>query len=125
MHYTNTVKIFKCIGYPIYSVVEMGGREGCDMRGMLSFQILWLLSKGKMHGEMIAEEIEKRRGEKPKPGTLYPALKELSNKGLINGSRHGKIIVYSITSDGRAAVKVATNYFCRSFGDIFEENERR
>ena len=103
----------------------MGGRESCDMRGMLSFQILWLLSKGKMHGEMIAEEIEKRRGEKPKPGTLYPALKELSNKGLINGSRRGKIIVYSITSDGRAAVKVATDYFCRSFGDIFEENERK
>ena len=38
-----------------------------------------------MHGEELAEEIEKRRGAKPKAGTIYPALKELKNSGLIEG----------------------------------------
>ncbi len=94
---------------------------GCDMRGMLSFQILWLLSKGDMNGERIAEEIEKRRGEKPKPGTLYPALKDLNGSGLVKGKKSGREVVYSITKSGRAAVKVSTAYLCRSFGDIFTE----
>jgi hypothetical protein len=52
----------------------------CDMRGMLSFMILWLLTKKPMHGQMIANEIEKRKGIKPTPGTIYPALKNLNKK---------------------------------------------
>ena len=101
----------------------MGKDYGCDMRGMLSFQILWLLSKKKMHGEQIAKEMEKRRGEKPKAGTLYPALKELKARGMIKGEKEGKIIVYSLTTNGKKSVKQATDYFCRCFSDIFEGNE--
>lgn len=97
-----------------------GTRYGCDMRGMLSFQVLWLLSRRAMHGDEIAGELEKRRGEKPKAGTIYPALKDLKKHGLISGRKKGKIIVYSLTPRGRAAVKRATSYFCRCFGDIFE-----
>ena len=94
---------------------------GCDMRGLLSFQILWLLSKKRMHGEEIAKEIEKRRGDKPKPGTLYPALKELKEAGLIKGEKKGKLIAYSLTDKGRKTVVGATRYFCRAFGDILED----
>lgn len=90
------------------------------MRGLLSFQILWLLSKRKMHGEEIALEIGRRRGEKPKPGTIYPALKELKAAGLISGSKRGKTITYSLTASGRRSVLGATEYFCRAFGDILE-----
>jgi len=92
----------------------------CDMRGMLSFQILFLLSKRSMHGEQLAGEIGKRRGEKPKAGTIYPALKNLKQKGLIKGEKRGKIIIYSLTKDGNNTVKYAKEYFCRAFGDIFE-----
>ena len=95
---------------------------GCDMRGMLSFQILWLLSKRAMHGEQIAKEIEKRRGEKPKAGTLYPALKELGMKKLAVGKRKGKTVTYSITPLGRRAVKQSVSYFVKSFGDIVAES---
>ncbi len=95
---------------------------GCDMRGMLSFQILWLLSKRSMHGEQIAREIEKRRGEKPKAGTLYPALKELNIKRLVIGRKKGKVVIYSITPLGRRAVKQSVTYFVRSFGDIVSES---
>ncbi|MGI0141818.1 MAG: PadR family transcriptional regulator [Candidatus Micrarchaeales archaeon] len=96
---------------------------GCDMRGMLSFQILWLLSRKKMHGEELAKEIEKRRGEKPKAGTIYPALKELKEKKLIEGKREGKIIIYSLTPKGRKSVKHAMIYFCKCFGDIFADGK--
>lgn len=97
-------------------------KSRCDMKGLLSFQILWLLSKRPMYGNEIAEEIEKRRGEKPKAGTIYPALKELKNNGLINGKKKGKIIVYSLTETGQFDVKEAIEYFCRSFGDIIKDN---
>ncbi|MBI2971822.1 MAG: PadR family transcriptional regulator [Candidatus Aenigmarchaeota archaeon] len=103
----------------------MKGRIECDMRGMLSFHILWLLSQQEMHGEAIAEEIRKRRGEKPKAGTIYPALKDLKAKGLIRGKKRGKIIVYSLTAEGRKTIKYACAYFCRSFGDIFEHQVKK
>lgn len=97
----------------------MQGECGCDMRGMLSFQILFLLSKKSMHGEKLAEEIGKRRGEKPKPGTIYPALKDLKENGLIKGKKEGKTIIYSITKEGKTVYKNSRNYFLRCFGDIF------
>ena len=94
---------------------------GCDMRGMLSFQILFLLSKKSMYGDEIAEELGKRRGEKPKAGTIYPALKDLKNKKLILGKKKGKLIVYSLTSEGKQTVKYSKAYFIRCFGDVFRE----
>lgn len=95
--------------------------ECCDMRGMLSFLVLWLLSKKPMHGQEIAEEIEDRRGIKPTPGTIYPALKDLKKRGLIRGRKQGKTITYSLTSKGKLGIEEACKYFCRAFGEIFEE----
>lgn len=103
----------------------MDHKYGCDMRGMLSFHILWMLTKKPMHGEQIAEELAKRRGEKPKAGTIYPALKDLKSKDLIKGRKEGKIIIYSLTPEGRKTVKYASEYFCRAFGDIFENRRKR
>lgn len=95
-------------------------RFGCDMRGFLSFQILCLLAKGPMHGEELAEELGRRRGEKPKAGTIYPALKDLNNKKLIRGEKRGKTIVYSLTPEGTKTVRFAKEYFMRCFGDVLE-----
>ena len=93
--------------------------EGCcDMRGFLSFQILWLLSKREMCGEELAGEIGKRRGEKPKAGTIYPALKELKAKSFIRGKADGKMVVYTLTPTGKKAVAIAKARFVHSFGDI-------
>lgn len=88
------------------------------MRGFLSFQILWLLSKKAMCGEELAKEIEQRRGDKPKAGTIYPALKELRAKNLITGKEDGKMVVYSLTASGKRAVTIAKERFIKSFGDI-------
>ena len=96
----------------------------CYTKGLLSFQVMWLLSKKAMHGDELAGEIGRRRGDKPKAGTIYPALKDLSEKGLIKGRKQGKLVVYSLTAEGKRAVKITVMHFCRSFGDIFETRRR-
>ena len=95
--------------------------ECCDMRGMLSFLILWLLAKRDMYGQELAKEIGKRKGTKPNPGTIYPALRELNKKGLIELKKEGRITNYHITEKGRKGIETACEYFCRAFGEIFTE----
>ncbi len=125
-HTIYDVRVFKYIGRPIlyHKWFNMDAKYGCDMRGMLSFHILWILSRKSMHGEQIAEEIGKRRGSKPKAGTIYPALKDLKTKGLIKGRKDGKTIVYVLTPEGKRTVKYTSEYFCRAFGEIFDSRKR-
>lgn len=91
----------------------------CDMRGMLSFLILFLLSKKSMNGQEIAKELEKRKGEKPSPGTIYPALKNLKDEYLIEEKKEGKAIAYTLTEQGRESLKIAKKRFCKIFVDVF------
>ena len=73
----------------------------------------------------IAKELEKRRGEKPKASTIYPALKELKSNGMITGSKKGKIITYSLTSKGRGAeANVAKSYFVRCLEQYWRNDAR-
>jgi len=95
------------------------------MRGMLSFYILWLLSKRPMNGQEISEELQKRRGSKPTPGTIYPALKELCRKELIQKGRNGRETVYTLSTEGKAGLERACRYFISAFGEIFEEHYGR
>ena len=92
----------------------------CDMRGMLSFLILFLLSKKPMHGQQISEEIEKRKGTKPSPGTVYPALKSLKKSGFIKEKKSGKTITYTLTPVGKQALKISKQQFCRTFIGVFQ-----
>ena len=63
--------IFKYIGHPILFMKKTDYEYCCDMRGMLSFLILFLLSKKSMHGQEIAEEIGKRKREWQPPKPRY------------------------------------------------------
>ena len=94
----------------------------CDMRGLLSFLILHLLSKRKMYGSEIAEEIGKRKAEKPNPGTLYPTLKDLERKGLVESSRQGNTKTYKLTPAGRQGLQMAKEFFVQAYGDIVLES---
>jgi PadR family transcriptional regulator, regulatory protein PadR len=102
-------------------MTEGEGTGMCDMRGMLSFTILWLLSKRPMYGQELAMEIGKRRGDKPNPGTIYPALKDLAAHRLIEASPQGRNSVYALTKEGRSTLERSKVYFERAFGDIFNE----
>ena len=96
-------------------------KEGaCDMRGMLSFMILWLLSKRPMYGQELAAEIGKRRGDKPNPGTIYPALRDLSDRGMIVSRLQGHNNVYELTERGHDGLSTALRYFKKAFGEIFD-----
>src|SRR5271170_2800626 len=90
------------------------------MRGMLSFMILWLLSKRPMYGQELAAEIGKRRGDKPNPGTIYPALKDLATRGMIESRLEGRNNVYHLTERGKVGLARALQYFRTAFGEIFE-----
>ena len=93
--------------------------SACDMRGFLSFLILWLLSKKPLSGSELADELEKRKGCRPNPGTIYPALKELSRKKAILLHEKNGRKTYTLTAAGRAELERATNVFCKIFYDVF------
>ena len=93
----------------------------CDMRGMLSFQILWLLSKKPMNGQEVSEELRKRRGTKPTPGTIYPALKDLRTRKMVEMEKKGRTITYTLSNEGKEGLDKACKYFCNAFGEIFKE----
>ena len=92
------------------------------MRGMLGFLILFLLSRRPMNGQEIADEIADRKGERPSPGTVYPALKNLRLMGFISiEEKEGKAISYCLTERGKNALKVAKRKFTRTFLGVFPQ----
>ncbi len=93
--------------------------DGCDMRGFLSFLILFIISKKPVCGEEITQEIEKRKGCRPSPGTIYPALKQLKENELIKEKKEGKTISYTLTTEGKKVLEKSKVQFCRTFKDIF------
>jgi len=95
-------------------------KAACDMRGFLSLLVMHLLAKEPMSGAQLAREIEKRKGCKPNPGTIYPALKELVRKNVIEAkSKDGKEKVYKLTASGKKELEAARNSFCKIFYDLF------
>jgi len=96
--------------------------ECCDMRGMFSFLILHLLSKKTMYGMEIAEEIAKRKADKPNPGTLYPTLKDMESRGLVESSKKGNTRYYKITPAGREGLAKAKDFFIQAYSDIVLES---
>jgi len=70
-----------------------------------------------MNGAELAEELKKRRGSRPSPGTLYPSLKELKKKSLITADKNK---VYSLTKKGENELKDACTFFCKTFYDMKE-----
>ena len=101
-------------------MIKFDDNECCDMRGLLGFLILFLLSKKSMHGQDIANEIAKRKGEKPSPGTIYPALRSLKDSGFLDEQKEGKIIIYNLTKKGEKALQIAKRKFSKTFSGVLE-----
>jgi DNA-binding PadR family transcriptional regulator len=87
------------------------------MKGFLSFLILWLVSKKGMNGVEIAYELQKRKGSKPSPGTIYPVLKDLKNKGLLSVDNEKR---YTLTNEGKKELEISLNIFFETFSDVDE-----
>ena len=74
-----------------------------------------------MNGQEISEELRKRRGTKPTPGTIYPALKELKAKGLVSVEKKGRATIYTLSKSGQEGLEKACKYFCSTYGEIFKD----
>jgi len=97
----------------------------CDMKGYLTFIVLKMISSGAMSGENIRQEIEKRKGHKPSPGTIYPVLKSLSENQLIEEVESGgKEKKYRLTLDGKRELRLAIKHFIATFCDMKEDFEK-
>lgn len=80
-----------------------------------SLFLLWLISRGGLHGYDIIKKIrEDPAVVKCASSRIYPLLKSLSKKGLISQKRvmHGKRAkkVYRLTAKGRQAIARAKEY---------------
>ena len=96
------------------------------MRGFPTFIVLELISKKDMSGEDIRKELEKMKGSKPSPGTIYPVLKVLNeNKFIEEVPNGGKTKKYKLTKKGKRELETATRKFCEIFYDMKEEFGKR
>ncbi|MDD1748071.1 MAG: PadR family transcriptional regulator [Methanomassiliicoccales archaeon] len=80
--------------------------------GFLKLTLLKLVSKSPVHGYALMKEIERITNEewKPSPGSIYPALQELVEDGLITCALQGRRKVYEITPQGSDALEVALRH---------------
>jgi len=52
-------------------------------KGFLSYSVLRILSRTPMSGSELMEEMEKRTGWRPSPGSIYPYLAKLREGGFV------------------------------------------
>ena len=98
-----------------YNILRGLDGECCDMRGLLGFLILILLSKKPMHGLELPTELALIRGEKPSPGKIYPALRSLKDLRFLSEDKEGKTITYRLSPKGEKAFEIAKKRFTRTF----------
>jgi DNA-binding PadR family transcriptional regulator len=70
-------------------------------RGDLKFEILEALAEGPRHGYDIMLAIEQKRGLRPSPGSIYPALQMLEDGDFVKSTERDGKRVYEITDKGR------------------------
>jgi DNA-binding PadR family transcriptional regulator len=83
-----------------------GGGRGRRRRGDVRLALLLLLGEEPRNGYQLMQEIE-RRSEgrwRPSPGSVYPALSQLEDEGLIRAVSQGEGRAFEITDAGRAEI---------------------
>lgn len=92
--------------------------------GLIRLHILYHAGREEIFGLGVIEELA-RHGYKLSPGTLYPILHGLENKGYLRSSEHrdGKRIrrVYKATASGRKALSAAKVKVTELVGELFED----
>src|SRR5580658_8527980 len=86
-----------------------GHRRGRARRGDIRTAALLLLAEEPRNGYQIMQELEERSEGvwRPSPGSVYPALQQLEDEGLIRSSEGGGGTgkVFELTDAGRAHVQ--------------------
>jgi DNA-binding PadR family transcriptional regulator len=98
-------KVFRKAGGPFgefHQRYHGGGRRpfGESERGSLKYDILGILWDGPRHGYDIMLTIEEKRGFRPSPGSIYPALQMLEEGDFLTCQDVDGKRVYTITDKG-------------------------
>jgi DNA-binding PadR family transcriptional regulator len=82
-----------------------GGRRA--RRGDIRSAILLLLAEEPRNGYGLMQEIEERSGGvwRPSPGSVYPALSQLEDEGLVRATEHDGRKAFALTDEGTAHVE--------------------
>lgn len=90
-------------GWPFFG---LGGRRPRVRRGDVRIGILALLAEQPRNGYQIMQELEQRSHGmwRPSPGSVYPALQQLEDEGLVRAQKEGGGRVFELTESGRAHV---------------------
>jgi DNA-binding PadR family transcriptional regulator len=80
------------------------GFGGRARRGDVQPAILALLAEKDMHGYQIIQELSARSGGawSPSPGSIYPTLQLLEDRGLVTSRQEEGKRVFALTEEGRA-----------------------
>jgi PadR family transcriptional regulator len=102
-----------------------GDPSGQDLYcGLIRLHILHHAAEEGIFGLRMIEELA-RHGYRLSPGTLYPILHRLEEKGLLHSSKQlegGKIRrIYCATLAGRKALRSAREKVRELFGELFEQ----
>lgn len=102
-----------------------GVRKDQDLYGgLIRLHILHHASKAPVFGLWFIEELG-RHGYKLSPGTLYPLLHSLEQKGYLRSisERSGKTLrrMYQATPQGRRALLSARQKVSELFGELLED----
>jgi DNA-binding PadR family transcriptional regulator len=83
-----------------------GGRRSRARRGDVRAAMLLLLEEEPRNGYQLMEEIETRSSGawRPSPGSVYPALAQLEDEGLIRADESAGRRSFALTDEGRAYV---------------------
>jgi PadR family transcriptional regulator PadR len=104
--------------------VQEGRHEKDLYSGLIRLHILYHAAEEGIFGLGMIEELA-RHGYRLSPGTLYPVLHRLEEKGLLRSYDHseaGKIRrVYRATAAGREALMIAKEKVRELFGELFED----
>lgn len=86
-----------------------GGRGGGRRarRGDVRGATLLLLAEQPLNGYQLMQEIEERSGGvwRPSPGSIYPALSQLEDEGLVRSDESAGRKAFQLTDDGRDYVE--------------------
>ena len=84
-----------------------GGRRRRMRRGDVRAAILVLLAEQPFNGYGLMQEVEERSGGdwRPSPGSVYPALQQLEDEGLVRPEEHEGRKAFALTDEGRAYVE--------------------
>lgn len=103
-----------------------GRRGGRARRGDVRAALLLLIEGGPQNGYQLIQEIERRTDGmwKPSPGSVYPALQQLEDEGLVRAVEFEGKRAFELTDEGRGHVEANREElgdpFAAATGDVDE-----